>query len=291
MKILITGGTGFIAKNITEQIGDEFQVVAHNIETLNLLDSGQVAEYIKQNRFEVVIHTANYDAATKYSSNDPAKVLDYNLRMFFNLVRCRDHYGKLLYFGSGAEYDRQHWAPRMAESYFDRHVPSDQYGYSKYLMTQYSLQTSNIYNLRLFAVFGKYEDWRIRFISNACCCAVLGLPIKIKQNVRYDYLYIDDLVKIVKWFVSNQPQKSVYNICTGRAYDLKTLADMVIKASGKELDIDILKDGLGVEYSGDNSLLTQEIGPIEFSEIGGAIKTLYEWYEANKQIIGKGELL
>jgi GDP-L-fucose synthase len=66
---------------------------------------------------------------------------------------------------------------------------------------------------------------------------------------------------------------------------------MVIKASGKELDIDILKDGLGVEYSGDNSLLTQEIGPIEFSEIGGAIKTLYEWYEANKQIIGKGELL
>ncbi|MBU4348985.1 NAD(P)-dependent oxidoreductase, partial [bacterium] len=231
-----------------------------------------------------------YDAAPKHSTKDPSKVLEYNLKMFFNIAGCRDYFGKMIYFGSGAEFGRENWIPKMKEDYFDQHVPVDQYGFSKYIMTKYTQLSSNIYNLRLFAVFGKYEDWRVRFISNACCRAVLNLPIRINQNVFFDHLYIDDLVKIVKWFINNKPQKNIYNVCTSDVYDFKTLAEKIIKISGKRLDINIKTEGLGREYSGDNSLLLKELKDFEFTSIDESIKALYDWYESNKQIIEKDKL-
>lgn len=157
-------------------------------------------------------------------------------------------------------------------------------------MTKYTLLSSNIYNLRLFGVFGKYDDWRTRFIPNACCNAVLGLPIRINQNKHFDFLYIDDLVKIVKWFINNKTKKNVYNVCTGNVYDFKTLAEKIIKISGKDLDIIIKTEGLGREYSGDNSLLLNELKDFRFSPIDSSIKALYKWYDLNKDVIDKDKL-
>ena len=103
------------------------------------------------------------------------------------------------------------------EEYFDKYVPSDQYGFSKYLMNKYAQLNSNIYNLRVFSVFGKYEDWRYRFISKACCCAIMDLPIIINQNVVYDFLYIDDLVRLFETAVNKigQARGEVFNVGGG----------------------------------------------------------------------------
>ena len=285
MKILITGGNGFIARNLFEQLSPEYTVLSCNSTELNLLDSSKVFNLIKSNQFDIVIHTATYDAAPEHSTKDPAKVLENNLKMFFHLARCEDFFGKMIYFGSGAEFSREHWIPKMKEDYFNQHVPNDQYGLSKYIMTKQAQSSRNIYNLRLFGVFGKYDDWRTRFIPNACCHAALDLPICINQNVCFDHVYIDDLVKIVKWFIHNQPRKHVYNICSGSVYDFKTLAEMIIRISGKNVDIEIKKDGLGREYSGDNSLLLDELYEFEFSSMDLSIKSLYHWHDQNKHQI------
>lgn len=290
MKILVTGGTGFIAKNIFEQLGKEYDITSCNSKELNLLNHDNVFNFIKNNKFDVVIHTATYDAAPKHSVKDPAKVLENNLKMFFNITRCKDYFGKMIYFGSGAEFDREHWMPKMKEDYFDQYVPADQYGFSKYIMTKYAQSNDNIYNLRLFAVFGKYEDWRVRFISNACCRVILNLPITINQNASFDFMYIDDLIKIVKWFIDNKPQKSVYNICTGSIYDFKALAEKIIKISGKNLEIITKIKKLGAEYSGDNSLLLSELKDFKFTLIDESIKGLYDWWDSNKHIIGKDNI-
>jgi GDP-L-fucose synthase len=290
MKILITGGAGFIARSLFEQLNNEYTVLPLNSKELNLLDSLKVFDYIKSNQFDVIIHTATYDAAPKFSTKDPSKVLDNNLKMFFNIARCKDYFDKMIYFGSGAEFSREHWIPKMKEDYFDQHVPVDQYGFSKYAMTKYTRLSSNIYNLRLFAVFGKYDDWRYRFISNACCRAVLNMPITINQNVFFDFLYIDDLIKIIKWFINNKSKKNVYNVCTGNVNDFKTIAEKVIEISGKKLDIIIKTEGIGREYSGDNSLLLNELKDFEFTPSDESIKALYNWYDLNKHIIKKDEL-
>lgn len=111
----------------------------------------------------MVLHIATYNA-TVTSEKDLSLVLAANFRMFFNLEKAKDLYGKMLYFGSGAEFDREHYVPKMKEEYFGRYIPGDSYGFSKYIMAKTSEIRSSIYNLRLFGVYGKYEDWRIRFI-------------------------------------------------------------------------------------------------------------------------------
>lgn len=285
MKVLITGGNGFIARNLSEQLGGEYDLVAPNSQVLNLLDADKVFDCLKSGKYDVVIHTATYDAAPKHSIKDPAKVLENNLRMFFNLARGKAYFGKMIYFGSGAEYSREHWVPKMKEEYFDQHVPTDQYGFSKYVMTKYAQLTDNIYNLRLFAVFGKYEDWRVRIISSICHAVAHDLPVRINQNKYYDFTHIDDLVKIVKWFIGNKPKKSVYNLCSGNAIDFKSIAEMVIKMSGKKLDIIIEAEGLGREYSGENALLMNELKGFKFSPMDGSIKDMYAWHNLNKFIV------
>ena len=290
MKILITGESGFIAKNLYEQLNNQYTLLTLGSRELNLFNSKKVIKYIKRNKFDVIIHTATYDAAPKHSTKDPAKVLENNLKMFFNIVRGKDYFGKMIYFGSGAEFSREHWIPKMKEDYFDTYVPVDQYGYSKYIMTKYTQLNSNIYNLRLFGVFGKYDDLRTRLIPNVCCRVVLNQPIIINQNKFFDFIYIDDLIKIVRWFIDNKSRKNVYNICTGKTIDFKTIAEKVIKISGKNLDIIIKTKGFSKEYSGDNTLLLKEIKGLKFSPINQSIKALYDWYNSNKHIINVNQL-
>lgn len=278
-KVLITGGKGFIARDIRELLTCEYDLFSFGREELDLLDAVSVEHHLKKGRYDVVVHTATYDAAPKHSVKDPTKVLENNLRMFFNLAKCGKYFSKMIYFGSGAEYSREHWLPRMQESYFDSYVPSDQYGFSKYVMTKYAELSDNIFNLRLFGVFGKYDDWRTRFIANACSCAASGQPIKMEQNRCFDFLYIDDLVKIVSWFIENEPKKHVYNICTGKSIDFKTMAELIIKVSGKKLEIEIEKQGMGQEYSGDNALLRHELKGFKFTPREEAIRDLYKWHE------------
>lgn len=290
MKILLTGGNGFIARNLFEGLERAHKVTSLSRQKLDLLDAAKVFDYLKFGKFDVVIHAATYDAAPRHSKKDPSKVLENNLRMFFNLARGGDYFDKMLYFGSGAEFARPHWAPKMKEDYFDRHVPLDQYGLSKYIMNKYARLSENIYNLRLFGVFGKYEDWRVRFISSACAQALFGLPIVVKQNVRFDYLHIDDLVNLTKWFIAHSPREKDYNLCTARSFSHLGLARKILKLAGKELDIVIKDKHSRVEYSGDNTRLLREVGRYEFKDMEGGLRELYGWYSANKKKINLLEL-
>jgi GDP-L-fucose synthase len=283
--ILLTGGNGFLARSFLEVFNRDYIVTSLSKEKLDLMDSGKVFNYLEKKQFDVVIHAATYDAAPKGSIKDPALVLENNLRMFFNLTRCANHYGKLLYFGSGAECSRPHWKSKMDENYFDTHVPQDQYGFSKYIMTKYTLVNDNVFNLRLFGVYGKYDDWRYRFISNACCHAVLDMPIFIDQNAVFDFLFIDDLVRIVQWFIENEPKHRVYNVCLGKTYDYITLAEKIIEISQKDLNYSIEKNGCRTEYSGNNSLLLSELNNFEFTPMNESLKIMYHWYDGNKSLI------
>ena len=288
MKLLITGGSGFVGRNLAEQYAGRHEVLAPSRSQLDLLDAVAVRDYLQAHRFDVVIH-----AATERSNRGMASgpdLLDRNCRMFFHLARNTSFYGRMLFLSSGAIYDRAYGQPGMKEEDFDRHIPADAYGFSKYICAKAIDGMEHVTEMRLFGVFGPHEDWRVRFLSNACCRAVWDMPVLIRQNVFFDYLDVDDLGWILEAFTRNKPRHKHYNVCTGRAFDLKTLAGMVVEASGKKLEIVIKNQGLGNEYSGDNARLLEEIPDFHFREMSESVERLYCWYEARKPAIDPAAL-
>jgi len=283
-RLLITGGSGFIGRNLSEQLAERYEIHAPCSAELDLLDGAVVRQYLCENRFDVVVHCATTRSNRWLGA--PADLFERNCRMFFNIACNEAAFGKMIYFGSGAEYDSRCLPARVKESYFDTQVPADPYGFSKYICSKYAERSAKILNLRLFAVFGKYEAWQVRFISNACARVVHGLPIVIRQNAVFDYLYVDDLAKITRWFAENQGKWKcrAYNVCSGKGYELTSLAAMVADVSGVNPAIVVKNEGMAQEYTGDNSQLLRELNGYEFSDLRDCIGELYSWYLANKNL-------
>lgn len=289
MKILITGGSGFIGKNLVEFLSRKYDITAPAHNELELLDGSAVDKYLKLRKFDVVVHAAGVPCTRKIK--DPKNVAAGNLRMFFNIIKNSDHFSKMIFLGSGSEYDMRYDICRVRETDFDKHIPADELGFSKYVCSKYIEKSNNITDLRLFGVFGKYEDYQIRFISNAICKAIYSLPITIRQNRIFSYLYIDDLCKITEHFINHGCKHRIYNVVPREAIDLLSIADKVKDISGKKnLDIVVHTAGMGKKYTADGSLLTEELKSFKFTPLEEAIKKMYKWYEENKNII-KDELL
>lgn len=276
-KVLITGAGGFIGRNIAGSLQKNYEVYTQSRAELDLQKQTCLKKYLKKNQFDIVIHTAN--ANNFHHTLNEYQVLNQNLQMFFNLETCSELYGKMFYFGSGAEYDMQHYIPNMKEDYFGTHIPSDPYGFSKYIMSKSCVGSGNIYDLRLFGVYGKYEEYERRFISNAICRALAGKDITIQKNVYFDYLYVDDLGRIMQWFIENEPNHKHYNVCRGTKMDLYSLAVMVRKILNIDCDIVVAEEGWKPEYTGDNSRMLKEMGGYKFTSFEQSIGELCNWYK------------
>ena len=145
--------------------------------------------------------------------------------------------------------------------------------------------------MRIFGLFGKYENWKTTFISGACCKALKNLPITIRKNVYFDYVFIDDFVRIVEWFIDHEPKFHEYNICSGKKYSLIELANYVKNVSKKEVPIIVCQEGLAKEYTGSNVRLLNEIKELSFTGIEDAIKDLYCYYQSIEEQIDLMSLL
>lgn len=277
MRLLLTGANGFIGKNLYELLSHDYDVTAVGRNELDLTDEQAVADFLKFQKFDIVLHAANVNSS-RGDIVTPYEVLQGNLKMFYNLVRHSDLYKRLLYFGSGAEFDKDHYIPKMSEQYFGSSIPSDPYGLSKYIMAREAFQYSNVFNLRLFGVFGKYEEWTHRFISNAICRALFNQPITIHQNVFFDYICVEDLSRILPFFFEKELNYKHYNICRGNTVDLLTLANMVKKQTKAEVPIIVESEGLKSEYSGNNSRMLSLTGDYKFTPFEESINMLIDFY-------------
>lgn len=285
----MTGAGGFIGRNLLKRLGGKYEILAPAREELNLLDGKVVEDYLKRYRFDVVIHSANTNNFS-YRMDD-YDILDRNLRMFYHLEKNNGLYGKMLYFGSGAQYSSQHYIPHMREEYFGTFLPTDPYGFAKYTMSRIVDSSRNIYDLRLFGVYGPYEQWQRRFISNALCRVIKGMPITISQNVYFDYLHVYDLCRIVEWFIENDPKHHAYNVCCGDSVDLRSIADKIMDLAGSDVEIIVAREGYKPEYSGSNDRLLEELGEFAFTPLEKGIKELYEFYLENKEEINPEQLI
>lgn len=288
MNIFITGAGGFVGKHLVEHLKDKYSLLIPSHKELNLLDENAVDTFFKNNKVDVVIHTALVGGSRIEEAAESA--LEQNLRMFFNIIRNKKHFKKLIHCGSGAEYDKRFPIIKAKEEDSDKRVPIDEYGFGKYVCSKYVENSEHIVCLRIFAVFGPGEDYRYRFISNAICRNIFGLPITMRQNVYFDYIYIKDFVKIVDYFVENKGKHKFYNIGTGKSVDLKTIAKKINEMADKKSKIIIKKKGLNNEYSCNNTRLTKELGDFKFTAFNDYMAELYDWYINNKPLINKSSI-
>jgi GDP-L-fucose synthase len=289
-RILLTGGSGFIGKNILESyLSQKYDIVSPTSKELNLLDKNSVDTYFLNNNFDIVIHSACKPGHR--NAKDRSNIYCSNMKMFFHLAKHTDSYSKLLNLGSGAIYDNLNYQPKMKEDFFGAYIPNDEHGLCKYTVGRFIENVDNIIDLRIFGIFGKHEDYAIRFISNAICKTIFDLPVTIKQNRKFDYIYIEDLMPVLEFFIENNAKFKAYNVTPDDSIELYELAQKVISISGKDLPVLVSQDNLGLEYSGDNTRLKSEIKNLKFTEIDTAIKELFKYYLQNTQIIDKSLLL
>ena len=90
------------------------------------------------------------------------------------------------------------------------------------------------------------------------------------------------MAPLTAWFIDNEPSQATYNVCRGESRDLLSLARIVSEVSGCHPEIQVAREGFGVEYSGDNTRMVSEIGGFLFTPIHDSIQRLYAWYESHK---------
>ncbi len=278
-KILITGTGGFIGRNLAEQLSADYEVIPVSRKEADLLDQKQVEQLFRRETIDVVIHSATQGTLGRGKEYQDM-LLKNNLTMFLNLERCSDFYGKMLVLGSGAEYDKRQELSLVAEEAFGESVPEDDYGLSKYLMSKIILEGRNLYNLRLFGIFGKYENYNYRLISNLICKALQGKDIVIHQNVLFDYLYMKDFCRIVPWFIEHTQKHKCYNVCTGKRQDIVSIAREVLFQTAGRGALQIEKEGFNHEYTGDNTRLLKEMGQLSFTPMQESVSEMIEYYQA-----------
>lgn len=270
MRILLTGSNGFIGRNLESWFRARgYELSSPKRQELNLLDADAVENYLKRRAFDVVIHCG----VTLTS-------VEENLKMYFNLERCHRFYGKMVCVGSGADYDQRHCVPHVTESFFGTYMPNDLYGFSKYVIAR-DIETNPapVFNLRVFGIFGRHEDFSRRFISNNICRVLCGLDITINQNMRFDFLYVDDFACMLDRFINAKPACKSYNACRGESVELLTLAQLIQEIHGEKVEIIVKQEGMRSEYTCDNTKFIKEFGPIAFTPVRDAIRLLYAWYQ------------
>lgn len=294
MRILLTGGSGFIGRNLVEYLRQGHDVVAPTRAELDLTDPDALDRWFSGHDVDAVVHGAVRPGHR--NALDPSRQLWSNLRMFFGLMRNADRFGRLVFLSSGAVYDIARPLHLVAEEALGVSLPADEHGLSKYAIAQYLDQVhrsggTDVVELRLFGVFGRHEDYAIRFVSNAICKSLFDLPITLRQNRTFSYLYVDDLGPIVERFLIGDHSEAAYNIAPDWTDDLLDLAERVRTRSGKGLPIVVGAPGHGRPYCAANGRLRGEVPDARFTPVDAAIDALYSWYAANLATIDRSALI
>jgi UDP-glucose 4-epimerase len=281
MRILLTGGSGFIGRNLVEHLSRDHEVLAPTHADLDLNDNRAVDAWFRTHEVDAVVHGAVRPGHR--AAQDPSRQLWSNLRMFFNMVRNSDRFGRLVFLSSGAVYDTRDALVRVPEDRLGASVPEDEHGLSKYAIARYLEALGprgrpSVVELRLFGVFGRYEDYGVRFISNAICRTLCDLPITLRQDRRFSYLFIQDLMPVVDWALAAQPAQAAYNVAPDWTDSLHDLAVAVSLRSRKGMPVLVANEGSGKEYSADNARLRKELPHVTFTPTEDAIDRLFQWY-------------
>jgi GDP-L-fucose synthase len=252
MRILITGGRGNLANIIKQGLSANYEIACPTRLELNVLSLSNIQHYLNGQTFDVLIHTAIVGGRrTKTETSD---IVYQNLLMLENLLLFADKFKMIINFDSAAIYDRTTDIVNRSEEDITT-VPSDYYGFSKYLIHRRCQQFDNVYNLRIFNVFHENEE-SDRFIKMCFTKKETKENVTIFDNKYFDFVYKDDFIKVVQYYIEHANEKDglhkTINVCYPDKYKLSEVANMIV---GDKSKIIIINENTTRNYSGNGQLL------------------------------------
>lgn len=275
--ILVTGGSGFVGSNVIPILKKKYNVLSPARMELDVRNAAAVQDFVTHNSIDIVIHLASPSPVRNAQLDSYDRLFEDCLKIFLNFYAVREFCKKIIYSGSGAEFDKRRDICNISENDFGSNVPIDDYGRAKFIMNEMAKSSKNIYNLRIFGCFGPRE-YESKFITHAINCCLRSEPITIRQDCRFDYLYVDDYARYLGYFIENKPKFHDYNAGSGTHMLLSEIAKIVADKMNHKHGIVIAEPGLNKEYTASSERLEMETGLVkENLSIESGIGKLIEW--------------
>ena len=308
-KVLITGGGGMIGRALVNQlINEECEItIADLTKPINLPEGVKFYE-VDLRYFDnclnlckgmnYIFHLAGVKGSPKMCKEQPVDFMVPMLQFNTNMIEAayRSNVDWFLYTSSVGVYS-------PAEVFYEDSVwstlpsPNDKYpGWAKRIgelqtetyKIQYGFDRFSI--VRPANVFGSYDNFNP---ENAM--VIPSLIRKAQENnilevwgdgspVR-DFIFADDVAKGMIFAVKNKITKPL-NLGSGIGYTIKEVVDLIVKHSGKELEVKWLSD----KPNGDQKRLFDMSTAKSYGweiEIGleEGIKKTIEWFLNNKEVL------
>ena len=251
MKILITGGNGFVGRNLIKILEKDYDIYSPSSSQLDLTDEKSVEEYLRNKFFDVVIHCAIKGG--RRNVQDTAFTLQDNLKMFFNLMNNKDRFDRFINFSSGADFDKTKNVNMMHHN-LEESYPISPYDMSKNIISRILKSCQRCYNFRIYGVFG-IDEAEDRFITSNIKRYKTYYPIEIHQNRYWDFFYIKDLVNIVKYYIDN-PKYDLDNemdLVYQDLLSLKHIGGMINDLDKHKVEVKIDNNTRDLDYLGNKS--------------------------------------
>jgi len=317
MRVLVTGGAGFIGSNITEHLLEEGHeaVVIDNLDPYydlelkehnrkrcreagderftfvegSITDADLVEQVIAEHDVDVVYHEAA-KAGVRPSVEAPKAYEKNNVLGLLNVLDAAADLGveRVVNASSSSVYGVPEYLP-----YDEEHPnhPKSPYAVTKLSCEHYcnvydSLRDVATVNLRYFTVYGPRMRPNMA-ISNFVSRCLNGKPPVIYGDGKQtrDFTYIDDIVEAnVALLESDSADGETMNVGSSDNISIRQLAEYVIEETGADVDIvyEEAKDADSRHTHADISKAKDRIGYEPSYDIREGVGQFIDWYEANR---------
>lgn len=284
--VLITGAgpTGVTGRAIREYLENDYSILAPSSKELDLTDDIAVRSYFDTHRINFVVHCATYRSNISQTTHMVDEELESNLRMYYALASQSEKFEKMVYLGSGAEYDKSRPIVNVKEEQFGESIPKDKYGFGKYIMNQHCRISKNIYNLRMFGTLNPYERYTKNVVCNLCAKAILGLQMTLRQDCCFSWVAIQDLSKAISYLFENTVGRHDYNIAHARSYALSEIAKIIGEIAGTNATTEFERKGFNKEYTCQSDSFRQDFS-FEMTPIRDSLQMIYDYISTIKDSI------
>jgi UDP-glucose 4-epimerase len=257
MRVLITGGAGFIGSALAHRLIDE----GHTVSVVDNLSTGKQAnvpkeaefveydlakvdclDHLPAGKFDAVCHLAAQSSGPA-SIDMPYYDLQVNAASTLLLSRwcLKNNISRFLYASSMTVYGNKHASPVLEDATCE---PIAYYGVSKLtsenLLRLASLEGLNTTSFRMFSVYGPGQNlgnMKQGMASIFMAYLLRGEEVPVTGSLERfrDFIYIDDIVDAwVGALKMQQTPAPIYNLGTGKATTVKELLKTLINVM--ELD-------------------------------------------------------